>query len=255
MKVALLGATGFVGSALLKEALDRGHVVTAIVRHPEKLEKREGLTAKAGDVYDTASLATLIRGNEAIISAFNPGWKNPNLYDDQVRGTASIIAAIKKAGINSGGCVDPIFPHFQRGTDRLGNQRVTRLEVLIEAAHSKAGFLHQIRDSDPSEPFFAEFLRGYGHDALVRIRLFSLGMTHGPLNKVCDQTVVACVQPGKWIIDVIHSETQIDATQNQEKEAIHRRRAWASSSCRWKTWSIRNVRVGNTTRARVSYAL
>ena len=99
MNVALLGATGFVGSAVLKEAVDRGHVVTAIVRHPEKLEKREGLTAKAGDVYDTASLATLIRGNEAIISAFNPGWKNPNLYDDQVRGTASIIVAIKKAGI------------------------------------------------------------------------------------------------------------------------------------------------------------
>jgi uncharacterized protein len=99
MKVALLGATGFVGSALLKESLDRGHVVTAIVPDPEKLEEREGLTAKAGDVYDTASLATLIRGNEAIISAFNPGWKNPNLYDDQVRGTASIIAAIKKAGI------------------------------------------------------------------------------------------------------------------------------------------------------------
>ena len=70
MNVALLGATGFVGSALLKEALDRGHVVTAIVRHPEKLEKREGLTAKAGDVYDTASLATVIRGNEAMISAF-----------------------------------------------------------------------------------------------------------------------------------------------------------------------------------------
>jgi putative NADH-flavin reductase len=99
MKVALLGATGFVGSALLKEALDRGHAVTAIVRHSEKLEKREGLTAKAGDVYDTTSLARLIQGNDAIISAFNPGWKNPNLYDDQVRGTASIIAAIKKVRI------------------------------------------------------------------------------------------------------------------------------------------------------------
>ena len=99
MKVALLGATGFVGSALLKEALDRGHEVTAIVPDPEKLEKREGLTAKAGDVYDTASLATVIRGNEAMISAFSAGWKNPNLYDDQVRGTASIIAATKKAGI------------------------------------------------------------------------------------------------------------------------------------------------------------
>jgi uncharacterized protein len=99
MKVALIGATGFVGSALLKEALNRGHIVTAIVRHPERLEKREGLTVKAGDVYDTTSLATLIQGNDAIISAFNPGWKNPNLYDDQVRGTASIIAAINKAGI------------------------------------------------------------------------------------------------------------------------------------------------------------
>jgi uncharacterized protein len=61
MKIALLGATGFVGSALLKEALDRGHTVTAIVRHPEKLEKRERLVAKAGDVYDTAVVATLSR--------------------------------------------------------------------------------------------------------------------------------------------------------------------------------------------------
>ena len=37
MKIALIGATGFFGSAILKEALDRGHEVTAIVRHPEKL--------------------------------------------------------------------------------------------------------------------------------------------------------------------------------------------------------------------------
>jgi uncharacterized protein len=99
MKVALLGATGFVGSALLKEALDRGHTVTAIVRHPESLEPRKGLVAKAGDVYDTASLAGLIQGNDVVVSAFNPGWKDPNLYDDQVRGTASIIAAVRKAGI------------------------------------------------------------------------------------------------------------------------------------------------------------
>ena len=99
MKVALLGATGFVGSALLKEVLDRKHIVTAIVLQPEKLEKREGLIAKTGDVYNTAFLAALILGNDAVISAFNPGWKDPNLDEDQVRGTASIIAAIKDAGI------------------------------------------------------------------------------------------------------------------------------------------------------------
>lgn len=37
VKIALIGATGFVGSALLQEALGRGHEVTAIVRDPEKL--------------------------------------------------------------------------------------------------------------------------------------------------------------------------------------------------------------------------
>jgi len=99
MKVVLLGATGFVGSALLKEALDRGHRVTAIVRDPGKLEKRDGLIPRKGDIYDTASLAGLIEGNDALISAFNPGWKDQNLYDDQVRGTSSIIEAAKMAGI------------------------------------------------------------------------------------------------------------------------------------------------------------
>jgi uncharacterized protein len=47
MKVDLPGATGFVGSALLKEALDRDHSVYAVVRHPEKLERREEVIPKA----------------------------------------------------------------------------------------------------------------------------------------------------------------------------------------------------------------
>jgi uncharacterized protein len=40
MKIALLGATGFVGSAILKEALERGHSITAVVRDTGKLEKK-----------------------------------------------------------------------------------------------------------------------------------------------------------------------------------------------------------------------
>ena len=99
MKITLLGATGFVGSALLKEALDRGHVVTAIVRHPENLTSRDRLVGRVGDVYDSDGLAALLTGHDAVVSAFSPGWKNPNLYEDQVRGTASIIAAIKKSGV------------------------------------------------------------------------------------------------------------------------------------------------------------
>jgi putative NADH-flavin reductase len=99
MKIVVLGATGFVGAALLKEVLDRGHIVTAIARHPETLALRDRLTVKAGDVYDSAGLAILLAGHEAVISAFNPGWKNPNLYEDKRRGTSAIIAAVKQAGI------------------------------------------------------------------------------------------------------------------------------------------------------------
>ena len=46
MHIVLLGATGFVGAALLNESLHRGHQVTAVVRHPEKLARQEGLVAK-----------------------------------------------------------------------------------------------------------------------------------------------------------------------------------------------------------------
>lgn len=99
MNAALIGATGFVGSAVREELLRRGHTVTAIVRHPDKIPPHDRLTAVAGDVYDSAALASLLRGHDVAISAFNPGWKDPTLYEDQVRGTTSIITAIKQAGI------------------------------------------------------------------------------------------------------------------------------------------------------------
>ncbi|HUG58201.1 MAG TPA: NAD(P)-dependent oxidoreductase [Candidimonas sp.] len=101
MKLVLVGATGFVGSALLAEALSRGHEVTAVVRNPGKLEKTPGLTAIRGDVNDSAALTSILAGHDALISAFNPGWTpgtyRPEMYDEQMRGTVSIIAAAKNA--------------------------------------------------------------------------------------------------------------------------------------------------------------
>lgn len=55
MKIALVGASGFVGTAILKEALNRGHEVTAIVRNPEKITvKNDHLHIEKADVLDTA---------------------------------------------------------------------------------------------------------------------------------------------------------------------------------------------------------
>ena len=99
MKIALIGATGFVGAAILQEALNRGHEVTAIARNPEKLDAHPKLHVQKGDVYSEDEVARCVTGHDAVISAFNPGWSNPDIYDQQVKGTRAIIHGVKKAGI------------------------------------------------------------------------------------------------------------------------------------------------------------
>src|SRR3978361_997116 len=100
MKVVLIGATGFVGTPLLTELLNRGNKVTAIVRNPEKVTiENEHLTIKGADVFDADNLATLIKGNDAVVSAYNAGWTNPNFYADFIKGSEAIQAATKAAGV------------------------------------------------------------------------------------------------------------------------------------------------------------
>ncbi len=99
MKIALIGATGFVGSAILKEALDRGIEVTAIVRNPEKLKTENHLTVVKGDIMDTDKLAEIFEGNDVVVSAYNAGWTNPDLYNEFLKGSKSIQEAVKKSGV------------------------------------------------------------------------------------------------------------------------------------------------------------
>jgi putative NADH-flavin reductase len=99
MKIALIGATGFVGSAVLKEALDRGNQVTAIVRHPEKLQPKKNLTIVKSDVMDDENLSELFKGNDVVVSAYNAGWANPDLYNEFLKGSQSIQQAVKKSGV------------------------------------------------------------------------------------------------------------------------------------------------------------
>lgn len=99
MKIALIGATGFVGSAILKEALYRAHEVTAIVRNPDTLTPHEKLRPMKGDVYNEDEVVRLVAGHDAVISAFNPGWRNPDIYSQQIKGTHSIINGVKKSGV------------------------------------------------------------------------------------------------------------------------------------------------------------
>ena len=98
MKIALIGASGHIGSRILNEALSRGHQVTAIVRDPAKITTtHNNLHIVAGDVLNTEELASKLKGHDIVISAFSPGFENPFLLVDA---SSSIIKATKKAGVD-----------------------------------------------------------------------------------------------------------------------------------------------------------
>jgi putative NADH-flavin reductase len=100
MKIAIIGATGFVGSTVLTEALQRGHQVTAIARNIGKIAKEnKNLTAVAADADDSARLAEILAGHDAVVSAYNAGWTNPNLYNDFIKGSEAIQQAVKLSGV------------------------------------------------------------------------------------------------------------------------------------------------------------
>lgn len=93
MKIALIGASGFVGTAILNDAINRGHSVTAIVRDLSKVKPHPQVTAVAVDAQDPQALAEVLKGHDRVISAYNPGWAAPDIHDQYLKGAKAIIAA------------------------------------------------------------------------------------------------------------------------------------------------------------------
>ena len=98
-KVAVIGATGFVGTQVVKELANRGYFVNALARNTSKIEESENVKAIAVDVYNTSELAEILKGNDAVISTFNPGWTNPNIFEDFLKGAESIEKAVEESGV------------------------------------------------------------------------------------------------------------------------------------------------------------
>ncbi|HEY0062288.1 MAG TPA: NAD(P)-dependent oxidoreductase [Telluria sp.] len=98
MNIVIIGASGFIGSALRNEALARGHAVTALVTRPEKLAPQAHLTALATDVMDVQKLSAQLSGFDAVISAFS-GHAQADILDYYVTGIGRIVAAAKEARV------------------------------------------------------------------------------------------------------------------------------------------------------------
>ncbi|UYW01919.1 NAD(P)H-binding protein [Flavobacterium agricola] len=98
MKIAIIGATGFVGANLVNEFVARNHEVTAISRK-EKTSEKPNLKYVAVDVLNVDALANVLKGNDVVVSAYNAGWQNPNIYNEFLAGSKAIQQAVKQAEV------------------------------------------------------------------------------------------------------------------------------------------------------------
>lgn len=99
-KIILIGASGFVGSAILNEVLSRDIKVTAVVRNPEKIKiSNPNLTIIKADVSSASEVTEFSKGSDAVISAYNPGWHNPDMYNETLRVYPEILKGVKNADV------------------------------------------------------------------------------------------------------------------------------------------------------------
>jgi len=89
MKIALIGASGTVGSRIAAELSARGHSVTGIARDASKIAKRPGVTAVSQDIADTNALAEVVKGHDVVISSLHYLDSDPD----------QLIAVVKAAGV------------------------------------------------------------------------------------------------------------------------------------------------------------
>ena len=105
MKTLITGASGFVGSAVLRQLIQAGHTVRALLRPNSDRRNLEGLTVDivTGDLTDPASLSPALAGCDNLfhVAADYRLWvPKPNeMYENNVGGTRHLMLAAAEAGI------------------------------------------------------------------------------------------------------------------------------------------------------------
>ena len=149
MNVVVVGATGKSGSRIVAELLQRGHTVTAVARDLARLP--DGVTGKQNDLSDVNSIAEILAGETAVVSAYGPPYDDT---DQVIWVTERLIAAVKKAGkarlIVVGGAASlEVAP----GVTLLDSGHLPAEWLAIATSHDK--LLKVVRRSDINWTYFS----------------------------------------------------------------------------------------------------
>ncbi|WP_405806584.1 NAD(P)-dependent oxidoreductase [Streptomyces sp. NBC_01187] len=98
-KIAVFGANGHIGSRVVREALDRGHEIIAVVRDPAKFvaEEHGKLTVTVGDALSPESVAALAKGADIVVSAVG-GGDGPGHLATIRPAAESLVAGLRSLG-------------------------------------------------------------------------------------------------------------------------------------------------------------
>lgn len=152
MHLVVFGANGPTGRLLTKQALNSGHEVTTVTRHPSAFPFRDArLHVVLGDVLEPASVREAVTGKDAVLSTLGtPYSRKPiSLYS---QGTANIVAAMQELGVRRLVCVSSsatypvpnpengvvfekvLQPFFIGVVGRTLYEDLRRMETLVEAS-------------------------------------------------------------------------------------------------------------------------
>ncbi|BAU53652.1 NAD(P)-dependent oxidoreductase [Mucilaginibacter gotjawali] len=98
MKIAIFGASGRIGSRIVNEALNRGHAVTAIARHPENYTfEHPHLRVARGNLFDTQDVEAAVFDHDAVVCAYNfTRGAQPSTFSEI---TTPLLNGLKQAGV------------------------------------------------------------------------------------------------------------------------------------------------------------
>lgn len=98
MKIALFGASGWIGGVVAREALGRGHALTAVVRDPSRLALAgQQLTVVTGDALNPASVASVVAGHDAVVAAI--GGRRGGNHQIVPAAACALLTGLPKAGV------------------------------------------------------------------------------------------------------------------------------------------------------------
>ncbi len=147
MKLAMFGPTGMIGSRILNEALSRGHALTAITRDPSRFSlAHEKLTVVAGNVLDPTSVADVVKGCDAVLSAIGSGGSSVDVI---VETAHSLINGLSSAGVHrlivvGGAGVLEVTP----GVQLVDSPNLLEAYRPLALAHRQAYNLYKASDLD-----------------------------------------------------------------------------------------------------------